>query len=84
MSFTVKARCRDGEIAHRRTTTETALREARALSNAGCYDIHIVTPEGREYHSSEFADLPRTPAAERSLRETQPSRGAGPVSRFPR
>jgi hypothetical protein len=71
MSFTVKARSRHGEIAHRRNTTETALRKARELSNAGCYDIQIVTPEGREYHSSEFADLPRTPATEKSLRKAQ-------------
>jgi len=42
------------------------------MSQTGCYDIHITTPEGRDYHSSEFADLPRTPVARRP---SQPSRG---------
>ena len=60
MSFTVKAKCKFGEISHRLKTPAAALRKAKELSKALCYDIHIVTPEGRDYHSSEFADLPRT------------------------
>ena len=62
MTFIIKANCRHGEILHRRKTPEAALKKARELSRAGCYDLHIVTPEGRDYASPEFADLPRTPA----------------------
>jgi hypothetical protein len=65
MRFSVKAKCKDGEILHRRKTAEAALKKAREMSRTGCYDIHITTPEGRDYHSSEFADLPRTPVAQR-------------------
>jgi hypothetical protein len=46
-----------------RKTPELALRKARELIKRGCYDVKITTPEGRTYHSSEFGDLPRTPAA---------------------
>jgi hypothetical protein len=60
MSFTVKAKCKFGEILYRRKTSDAALRKAKELSKAHCYDIHIVTPEGRDYDSSEFGDLPRT------------------------
>ncbi|BBB99630.1 hypothetical protein BE61_50780 [Bradyrhizobium elkanii USDA 61] len=58
MSFTVKARCKFGEIVHRRGTAEAALRKAKELSRSQCYDIHIVTPEGRDYDSSEFGIFP--------------------------
>ncbi len=69
MSFSIKAMCKHGEILHRRKTSEAALRKAREMSRAGCYDIHIITPQGRDYASSEFADLPRTPAVQRLLRK---------------
>jgi hypothetical protein len=59
MSFTVRAKCKFGVISHRLKTPEAALRKAKELSRSHCYDIHIVTPEGRDYHSSEFGDLPR-------------------------
>jgi hypothetical protein len=49
----------------RRKTPELALRKGRELIKRGCYDVRIVTPEGRTYHSSEFGDLPRTPVARR-------------------
>lgn len=62
MSFTVRGMCRHGELSHRRKTATAALRKARELSSTGCYDLHITTPEGRDYASSEFADLPRSPA----------------------
>ena len=78
MTFSVKAKCKDGEILHRRKTPEAALRKAREMSQTGCYDIHITTPEGRDYHSSEFADLPRTPVARH---RSQPSRVDGQRSR---
>jgi hypothetical protein len=78
MSFSIKAKCRDGELLHRRKTAEAALKKAREMSRSGCYDIYITTPEGRDYHSSEFADLPRTPA-ERPVQK-RPS----PILRFPR
>ncbi len=61
MNFIVKASCQQGQILHRRKTPEAALKKARELVRAGCYDLHIVTPEGRDYASPEFADLPRTP-----------------------
>jgi hypothetical protein len=67
MSFIVRANCQHGELIHRRKTPEAALRKARELSRAGCYDVHIVTPEGRDYASSEFGDLPRTPRALRAV-----------------
>ncbi len=63
MSFTVKARSRQGDIVHRRSTSDAALRKARELLRSHCYDVHIVTPEGRDYAASEFGDLPRTPRA---------------------
>ena len=66
MSFAIKAMCKHGELVHRRKTSQAALQKARELSRTGCYDIHIITPEGRDYDSSEFKDLPRTPVAERS------------------
>jgi hypothetical protein len=62
MNFIVKASCQHGALLHRLKTPEAALRKARELSGAGCYDLHIVTPEGRDCASPEFADLPRTPA----------------------
>lgn len=65
MNFTVKGMSRHGELSHRRKTPEAALRKARELSRRGCYNLHIVTPEGRDYDSSEFADLPRSPREKR-------------------
>lgn len=80
MSFSIKAKCQYGELLHRRKTAEAALKKAREMARAGCYDIYITTPQGRDYHSSEFADLPRTPVAERAAQKTQPTRRLGPVS----
>jgi hypothetical protein len=57
-----------------RKTPELALRKARELIKRGCYDVQITTPQGRIYHSSEFADLPRTPVAPRS--SAKPARRA--------
>jgi hypothetical protein len=71
--------CKHGELVHRRKTAEAALKKAREMSRAGCYDIYI-TPEGRDYHSSEFADLPRTPAAGRSTQKTRPPDKLIPIS----
>jgi hypothetical protein len=73
MSFSIKAKCQHGELIHRRKTAEAALKKAREMSRAGCYDIYITTPQGRDYHSSEFADLPRTPAAARPVRKSHPA-----------
>jgi len=72
MSFSIKAMCQHGDLVHRRKTAEAALKKAREMSRAGCYDVTITTPEGREYHSSEFADLPRTSAAARPHPKTHP------------
>jgi hypothetical protein len=82
MSFSIKAMCKHGELVHRRKTAEAALKKAREMSRAGCYDIYITTPEGRDYHSSEFADLPRTPAADRSAQTTRPPDKLSPISRI--
>jgi hypothetical protein len=85
MRFSITARCKHGELLHRRKTAEAALKKAREMmSRTGCYDIYITTPEGRDYHSSEFADLPRTPVGERSVQKTHPPHRLGPISRFPR
>ena len=84
MSFSIKARCKDGDLFNRRKTPEAALKKAREMSRTGCYDIYITTPEGREYHSSEFGDLPRTPVAERPIRKTSTSQKPGPIPRLPR
>lgn len=70
MSFIIRAKCKDGGLLHRRKTAESALKKARAMARTGCYDIYITTPEGRDYHSSEFADIPRTYVAERSFQKT--------------
>jgi hypothetical protein len=84
MSFTVKGMCQYGELAHQRRTAEAALKKARELSRTGCYDLHIITPEGRDYAASEFADLPRTPVASQPIQKTHPPHRPGPTSRFPR
>ena len=84
MSFSIKAKCKHGDLVHRRKTAEAALKKAREMSRAGCYDIYITTPEGRDYHSSEFADLPRTPAAGRVHLKTHPPDKPIPVSRTAR
>jgi hypothetical protein len=61
MSFTVKANCHHGsQVIHRRKTPEAALKKARELLKT-CYEVHIITPEGRDYASSEFGELPRSP-----------------------
>jgi hypothetical protein len=84
MSFSIKAKCQHGELRHRRKTAEAALKKAREMSRNGCYDIYITTPEGRDYHSSEFADLPRTPAARRPNQQTHSPQRLGPISRLPK
>jgi hypothetical protein len=81
MSFSIKAMCQHGDLVHRRKTAEAALKKAREMSRAGCRDITITTPEGREYHSSEFADLPRTSAAARTHPKTHPSDRSISISR---
>jgi hypothetical protein len=61
MTFIVKANCNRGnQLIYRRKTPEAALKKARELLKI-CYEVHIITPEGRDYASSEFGDLPRTP-----------------------
>jgi hypothetical protein len=74
MSFSIRAMCRHGELVHRRKTSEAALKKAREMSRTGCYDIHIITPEGRDYAASEFGDLPRTPVTERSVQTGRTNR----------
>lgn len=64
MSFTVKGMCRHGELIHRKKTPEAALKKAHELAKTGCYNLHIITPDGRDYDSSEFADLPHSRVAQ--------------------
>ena len=75
MSFSIKARSQHGDLVHRRKTAEAALKKAREMSRAGCYDVYITTPEGRDYHSSEFGDLPRTPATGRAHENSSSRQG---------
>ncbi len=86
MSFTVKGRCKHGELAHRRSTPEAALKKARELARTGCYDVHIVTPEGRDYAylpSSETSPIARrTGTYSRKL--TTPHRRLGLGRSFPK
>jgi hypothetical protein len=84
MSYAIKAMCKHGELVHRRKTAEAALKKAREMSKTGCYDIYITTPEGRDYHSSEFADLPRAASAERPVQKTGSPHRPGPIPRSPR
>ena len=58
----------------RRRSPELALKKAREFIARGCYDVRITTPEGRTYHSAEFGDLPRTPAARKALHKHAPVR----------
>lgn len=81
MNFSIKAMCQHGDLVHRRKTAEAALKKAREMSRAGCYDITIMTPEGREYHSSEFADLPRTSSVARTRPKAHPPDRPVPVPR---
>jgi hypothetical protein len=81
MSFSIKAMCQHGDLVHRRKTAEAALKKAREMARAGCYDIIITTPEGRDYHSSEFADLPRTPAVGRAHPKAHAPDKPIPISR---
>lgn len=85
MSFSVRAKCQHGELLHHRKSAEAALKKAREMSRNGCYDIYITTPEGRDYHSSEFADLPRSPVAGRTVQKAaHPPQRSGPISRLPK
>lgn len=84
MNFSIKAMCQHGDLVHRRKTADAALKKAREMSRAGCYDVTITTPEGREYHSSEFADLPRSSAVARAHPKTHPPDRRAPVSRAAR
>ena len=74
MPYTVSSTDVRGVNTVSRKTPELALRKARELIKRGCYDVQIKTPEGRIYHSAEFADLPRTPVAHRSF--AKPARRA--------
>ena len=50
MSFSIKATCQHGDLVHRRKTADAALKKAREMSRAGCYDIH--------HHDARRAGLP--------------------------
>jgi hypothetical protein len=84
MRFSIKAKCKDGERLYRRKSAEAALKKAREMSPTGCYDVYIITPEGREYHFSEFADLPRTSVARRPSQKTSAPHRLESISRHSR
>src|SRR6266436_4304725 len=65
------AQCIEYNISVRAETLLT-VSKARELTQRGCYNVQITTPEGRTYHSSEFGDLPRTPVASRRLSQKHP------------
>jgi hypothetical protein len=56
-----------------RKTPELALRRAGEFLKRGWYNVQIITPEGRTYHSSEFRDLPRTVVAKRPSQKHPPA-----------
>jgi len=74
MPYTVSGNDIRGLTTARRRTPESALKKARELIARACYDVRITTPEGRTYHSAEFGDLPRTPAAQRPAPKHAPAR----------
>ena len=74
MPYTVSATDIRGVTTARRRTPELALKKAREFIARACYDVRITTPEGRTYHSAEFGDLPRTPAARRPAPKHAPAR----------
>ena len=74
MPYTVSGTDIRGVTTVRRRTPELALKKARELIARAFYDVRITTPEGRSYHSAEFGDLPRTPAARRPSHKHAPAR----------
>jgi hypothetical protein len=74
MPYTVSGTDIRGVTTARRRTPELALKKARELIARACYDVRITTPEGRIYHSAEFGDLPRTPAARKPTPKHAPAR----------
>ena len=74
MPYTVTGTDIRGVNTARRRTPESALKKARELIARAFYDVRITTPEGRIYHSAEFGDLPRTPAARKPSPKHAPVR----------
>jgi hypothetical protein len=74
MPYTVTGTDIRGVNTARRRTPELALKKAREFMARACYDVRITTPEGRTYHSAEFGDLPRTPAARKPFPKYAPAR----------
>ncbi len=74
MSFSIKAMCQHGDLVHRRKTAEAALKKAREMSRAGCYDIYITTPEGgtTTLPSSQICRVP-PPLRERTRKPARPT-----------
>jgi len=80
MPYTVSGTDIRGVNTARRRTPESALKKAREFIARACYDVRITTPEGRTYHSAEFGDLPRTPAARQPAPKHAPARQARPAA----
>ena len=73
--------CPHGDLVHRRKTAEAALKKAREMSRAGCYDIYITTPEKQAttLPSSSICLVP--PPLLRAHPKTHPPDKLIPISR---
>jgi hypothetical protein len=57
LPYFVKGTDTSGTVTLRRDTAAAALKKATELTNDGCWDVQIGTPDGRVYESSEFGEL---------------------------
>jgi hypothetical protein len=58
MLFFIKGTDNSGSITLRRETAAAALKKARELAEDGCYDNTIIAPDGHQYPSQAFDQLP--------------------------
>ncbi len=85
MSFSIKAMCKHGELAHRRKTADAALKKARSCRRTGCYDVYITDARRAGLPLIRVrSDLPRTPAAARARPKANPPDKLMPTSRASR
>jgi hypothetical protein len=58
MLFLITGTDNSGSITLRRETAAAALKKAAELAEDGCRDIAITTPDGHQYPSQTFDQLP--------------------------
>ena len=58
MGFLITATDTSGRIILRRETVAAALKKAAELAQDGCRDISITAPDGHQYPSQKFDQLP--------------------------